>query len=390
MNAVVRGRLRSVFLRRALLAALALALLTPPTTADAVTDPLQAAVDRVTRATQAQHEAVARYLDAEGEYHELEDDAQRTQNAVDALVAEQKRLGALARQRALLAYKHGSLLFDDIFTDGSDVLEAARRTTILDRVNAKGNDAIGRLRAVTDDLHARKKELAERMDAAKSKLAEFRNREAAAKRALNEAAQAERDLRARLEREKRVREYAAIVTAARQRARAAAEAAMRRSNPAPTDARGGNPSAGNRSGSSEAPGRVIGSGNWICPVQGSVSFRNDWGEPRSGGRTHKGTDMFAARGTPVVAPVAGSVWYQTEGTGGLSAYVNGNDGNTYYETHLNDYVGGDRPVKAGEVVGHVGSSGNADGGAPHLHFEIRVGGANGTKINPYPTLAHNC
>jgi murein DD-endopeptidase MepM/ murein hydrolase activator NlpD len=100
--------------------------------------------------------------------------------------------------------------------------------------------------------------------------------------------------------------------------------------------------------------------------------------------------MFAARGTPVVAPVAGSVWYQSDPLGGLAAYVNGNDGNTYYNAHLNDYVGGDRAVKAGEVVGHVGNSGNAYDAPPHNHFEIRVGGANGERINPYPTLAANC
>jgi murein DD-endopeptidase MepM/ murein hydrolase activator NlpD len=58
--------------------------------------------------------------------------------------------------------------------------------------------------------------------------------------------------------------------------------------------------------------------------------------------------------------------------------------------HLNDYVGGGRSVARGEVVGHVGNTGDAAGGPTHVHFEIRLGGPNGTKINPYPTLAAHC
>jgi murein DD-endopeptidase MepM/ murein hydrolase activator NlpD len=378
----VRLRTRTPFLRRALLAAVGLALLTPPSPAHAATDPLQAAIDRVTRATQAQHEATARYSQAEGEYNKVQDDAERTQRKVNELQAEQKRLGLLARQRALVAYKRGVTVFDDILGNGSDVLDAARRATVLDRVNAKGNEAIKQLTVVTDDLHARQKVLAKDLDRAEKALAEMKKQEQLANQSLADAQQAEKELRAKLERERREREYARLVAQARADARRKAEAALARSG-------GGSRGGGSRA-DEPGSGQVIGSGDWICPVQGAVSFRNDWGEPRSGGRSHKGTDMFAAMGTPVVAPVAGSVWYQTEGTGGKSAYVNGNDGNTYYETHLSAYVGGDRPVKAGEVVGRVGNSGNADGGPSHLHFEIRVGGANGTKINPYPTLAANC
>jgi murein DD-endopeptidase MepM/ murein hydrolase activator NlpD len=373
----VRLRTRTPFLRRALLAAVGLALLTPPSPAHAATDPLQAAIDRVTRATQTQHEATARYSQAEGEYNKVQDEAERTQRKVNELQAEQKRLGGLARQRALVAYKRGVTVFDDILGNGSDVLEAARRATVLDRVNAKGNEAIKQLTVVTDDLHARQKALAKDLDRAGKALAEMKKQEQIANQALADAQKAEKDLRAKLERERRQREYARLVAQARADARRKAEAAL---------ARSGGGSRADEPGS----GQVIGSGDWICPVQGGVSFTNDWGTPRSGGRSHKGTDMFAAEGTPVVAPVAGRVWYQTEGTGGKSAYVDGNDGNTYYETHLSVYVGGDRAVRAGEVVGRVGHTGNADGGPSHLHFEIRVGGANGTKINPYPTLAANC
>jgi murein DD-endopeptidase MepM/ murein hydrolase activator NlpD len=100
--------------------------------------------------------------------------------------------------------------------------------------------------------------------------------------------------------------------------------------------------------------------------------------------------LFAARGTPLVAVANGSVLFQGDPLGGLAAYVNGNDGNTYYYAHMNDYVGGARNVTAGELIGHVGNTGDAVDAPPHLHFEIRPGGPNGRAIDPYPTLAAHC
>jgi murein DD-endopeptidase MepM/ murein hydrolase activator NlpD len=100
--------------------------------------------------------------------------------------------------------------------------------------------------------------------------------------------------------------------------------------------------------------------------------------------------MFAAEGTPVVAVVAGSVSFQGDPAGGNAAYLNGRDGVTYYYAHLRDYVGGARSVQAGELIGHVGHTGNAVGDAPHLHFEIRPGGAASPAIAPFPTVAAHC
>lgn len=123
-----------------------------------------------------------------------------------------------------------------------------------------------------------------------------------------------------------------------------------------------------------------------CPVPGS-RFANDWGFPRSGGRAHAGTDLFAPRGTPVLAPAAGVVSFGTGSIGGRQFRLAGDDGTTYIGSHL-DAFGTSGRVSAGTVIGYVGNSGNAAGGATHLHFEARPD--DGASMNPFPLLAAAC
>jgi len=133
---------------------------------------------------------------------------------------------------------------------------------------------------------------------------------------------------------------------------------------------------------------VTAGGGIVCPVAGAVHFVDSWGQARSGGRTHKGTDMMAEYGTPTVAPVSGTVEHRGSSLGGLSWYVRGDDGDTYYGTHLSGYENeGAGWVEAGTVIGYVGDSGNA-AGTPHLHFEHQPGG--GSPVNSYPLVAAAC
>ena len=130
---------------------------------------------------------------------------------------------------------------------------------------------------------------------------------------------------------------------------------------------------------------------FICPVKGSVRFTNDWGNPRSGGRTHKGNDMFAKRGTPLVAVADGKIRLSTEKLGGTSVYLTADYGVVFYYAHLDSYAKNIRSgmrVEKGRVVGYVGDSGNALGGTPHLHIQIHPGG--GAPVNPYPTVKRTC
>lgn len=131
--------------------------------------------------------------------------------------------------------------------------------------------------------------------------------------------------------------------------------------------------------------------NFLCPVAGSPSFINSWGFARSGGRRHKGVDMFDPRGTPLVAVVDGTVKLRSVNLGGIATYLYGDDGNLYYYAHLDGYPDGladGQRVTRGQVVGILGNTGNARYTSPHLHFEIRPG--YGAAVNPYPTVRYYC
>ncbi|MFF0177128.1 M23 family metallopeptidase [Micromonospora profundi] len=126
---------------------------------------------------------------------------------------------------------------------------------------------------------------------------------------------------------------------------------------------------------------------YACPVAGPVSFEDTWHASRDGGdRLHKGTDMFASRGTPVVAVLNATViTVQNTDTGTAGRYVKirADDGNNYLYLHndRNIVTVGQR-VARGQVLGYVGNTGNAATTPPHLHFEAHHMGT--TQFNPYP------
>lgn len=128
---------------------------------------------------------------------------------------------------------------------------------------------------------------------------------------------------------------------------------------------------------------------WICPLAGPFSHFDDFGDPRHYGGWHKGNDLIAPTGTPVLAVESGRVEHRANRIGGNSAYLFADSGNYYYNTHLSAYENvGVGWVPAGAVIGYVGDSGNA-AGLPHLHFEYHLGGR-GNHINPYPIVHEAC
>jgi len=136
-------------------------------------------------------------------------------------------------------------------------------------------------------------------------------------------------------------------------------------------------------------GRIV--GDVACPMGDNPVYRNTWGAPRSGGRTHKGTDIMEDRGVPIYAYENGVITRKTSGgLGGTSLYLRGDSGNVYYYTHLAGYVSGIEAgsrVTVGQHIAFNGDTGNARG-MPHLHFEVKPGG--GGNVNPYPYVLEAC
>ncbi len=139
---------------------------------------------------------------------------------------------------------------------------------------------------------------------------------------------------------------------------------------------------------SGAAGGLVETEAGTCPVRGVLAFTNDWGQPRSGGRTHQGNDLFAAMGTPLVAVTDGTITDNSGGLGGTGLDLHGDDGVKYYYAHLSAIEVYSGRVKQGDVIGYVGDTGNAAGGPPHLHFQLHPG--EGEPVNPYPTLRVLC
>jgi murein DD-endopeptidase MepM/ murein hydrolase activator NlpD len=130
------------------------------------------------------------------------------------------------------------------------------------------------------------------------------------------------------------------------------------------------------------------------PIAGrySVPLIDSFGFPRMPGTPdahwHEGIDIFAPRGTPLVATERGVVSRIGNGRlGGLKLWLRGESGADWYYAHLDGFAPGlhnGQVVEAGQLLGYVGNTGNAVGTPPHLHMQVHPNG--GRPVNPYPLL----
>jgi murein DD-endopeptidase MepM/ murein hydrolase activator NlpD len=332
-------RVRAVFA-----AVVAAALLFTAVPAAASQADLERAQARANRAARELAAAQTRQAELEEKIADLEAEAVATEQQLGSLTG-------LVKERAVQEYIRGGqreLVLD------ADLAASTRANTLARFVALGDDDALDEYRRITEDLGNVRGQLQSARSQQASLVDDLQDKVSAA---FGELRKLER-----LEAERKRQEAA----------RAAAAAARRRTSTA----------------SSSRASFIAGNGSWMCPVQGPHAFSNDWGQPRSGGRRHQGNDILSPRGTPVVASVGGSVRSHNSSLGGLSYYLQGDDGNEYYGAHLDSYTGRSGHVSMGTVIGYVGNSGNARGGPTHLHFEIHPGG--GRPVNPYPTLRQYC
>jgi murein DD-endopeptidase MepM/ murein hydrolase activator NlpD len=179
------------------------------------------------------------------------------------------------------------------------------------------------------------------------------------------------------------------------RAAAATSTTQAPATTAPTTSGGGGSATTTTTTTTAAPPATTAppppSSGGACPVAGAVLFGDTWGDPRSGGRSHQGVDMMAAAGTPLAAIYSGTVSLKINSLGGNTIWLTSGSGDQYYYAHLQSYASGlasGHSVSEGQIIGTVGSSGNASANFPHLHFEYHPGG--GSAVNPYPLVKSIC
>ncbi|MFN0029444.1 MAG: M23 family metallopeptidase [Acidimicrobiales bacterium] len=336
---------------------------------------LQAARDEASAAAEA-------FLAVELDLEETELAIGAAERSIELTQADSARLRQLVAEEALNEYiRRGSNQSTGLGVDpnsqalASALSRAARgetrsRTDALASIKATLDRQLSELEQRRSEADRYRSELAARREALFQHLDQLEQMDAARKESDRVADQARREA-----------EAAAALAAYEEAVRAQAAAGS-----------GGSDGSDGSGGAGEAPPpppppRPAVPVDWLCPITGGYSFSDTWGAARSGGRSHRGTDIWADYGTPVVATVDGeAVDYGWDWAGGNGVFLLGDDGNRYYYAHL-DSFGTLGRVSQGDVVGYVGDTGNASG-TPHLHFEIHPGGSGWT--NPYATLVQYC
>ncbi len=328
-------------------------------------------------------DAVERYELLNAQREEITYRIYRMEQAVERYQEQATELDAAAKDLVIRAYTSGqSGMIGSAFA-ASTIEELVTTRALLDRAAEIELASLDNLDAVSRqadrsaaELAVQKTEVAAAEDAAAlvvEEIAELQQRQQEI------LAAADADLKAAIDTLNREIREKKLEDERRAREKAEREKAARRASNSTSS-----PSGSAAGASSDA------TTGFRCPVQGNTSFIDSWGFPRSGGRKHKGVDMFAARNTPLVAVVDGRVKLSSNSLGGWTVHLYADNGTVYYYAHLDSQsteIRSGQRVSKGTVVGYVGNSGNARYTSPHVHFEIRPGGR---AVNPYPTVRSAC
>jgi murein DD-endopeptidase MepM/ murein hydrolase activator NlpD len=273
-------------------------------------------------------------------------------------------------------YRAGGLETLEVLLTAQNFADLSMRATVLERISERDATAFVEYERTDEELTSLRAELIAKKEELASTRSELDDRSEELQAKFEQVADEYNDLKKKI---------AAAEARRAAAARARREAADRQSQEQrPQDRAAPSPAVAPQS----SPVPVAASGK-SCPVAGPNSFIDSWGFPRSGGRTHEGTDIMAAFGTPVVAIVTGTITYAGYGSSaGNWLQLSGDDGNGYWYMHNQENLVSGGRVTVGQQIATVGNTGNASGGPPHVHFEYHPG--RGAPVNPYSLLASIC
>jgi peptidoglycan LD-endopeptidase LytH len=387
-------------LRLAAVLAASLALLSSATPSPAVS---QKELDQA----RAERQAVQKDLDKTvAAYSAAQTQLAKTQASIKANQAALKEAETTARivqhrvdRRADAIYRRGPVAFFQYLLNAESLGDFGRRLTLIEEASSEDVLVLAYANKSRADIARLSQDLEQQGDREQKLLSDMAAQTTALSSSFGKAqtlesklvSDRETALRLEAERKAKAAAEAAAQKKAEEEAKKKAEeeakkkAAQAKPSPSPSVKQSPSPSAAR---AAEVP---LGTRTMSCPVDGPTSFTDTYGEPRSGGRAHQGVDMYAAMGTPAAAIVDGTVLRKaSSGAGGISLYFTGSDGNEYFYAHLSKYaeVSPGQKLSAGDHVGFVGDTGNAQGGPPHLHFEVRPQG--GAPVNPTPYARKAC
>jgi murein DD-endopeptidase MepM/ murein hydrolase activator NlpD len=372
-------------------ATLVVLVLAVPAAAQVTPDDVENAKQRVAELQGDLDGAVVRYNEALTRYNILEGDIAQMSAAIEDTEARLERSRRLLEDRAIEIYMGAASTGASILSLSATPEELETGVGYLEELGVSEKELLTGLQAQEAELATLNTELAE----ARAEQAALRDElgglvteiDGQLRTAQDDYETVQAELAAQIEAERRAREEAE-----RQAREQAARDATSTTAPAVDDEPPSTDPPSTDPPADDPPTPTVGDGAGYCPVQGPNSFSDTWGAARSGGRYHKGVDIMAARGTPVVAVYDGSIYrFSTSSLGGYTIYYQDNSGNIYYYAHLDGYAAGAAagvPMAAGEVIGYVGNTGNAAWTAPHLHWEFHPGG--GDAVNPTPLATQLC
>jgi murein DD-endopeptidase MepM/ murein hydrolase activator NlpD len=331
------------------------------------------------RATQDRlNQAVTELAEAEFAYQATIDEIKKLRGEIGETAAHYDRISAQLEDRAVQGFIEGSTGEFGFLLDSSSFSDFSDRLQFLDAVGDEDSELATAVANERAELEMRRAALSQ-VRAKQADLLERRREKRAKVAAAFGAAEAARD-QLDAARAEAVDLVAAEQKDFRQWKEAQAELAAE--------------AAGGGGGAVTGPGPFQ-----ACPVPGG-GISNSFGAPRVG-HLHAGVDIFAPVGAEIRAPFAGTAIESSNSIGGLAVSVTGSQGYVY-NAHLSS-VAKTGPVNAGEVIGYVGTSGNASGTSPHDHFEWHpssipsgvptspYGYATiGDAVNPYPYLVAVC